>query len=204
MRHVYVSTRDAGLRPAAPRSDTAPNPDDNRVRFTAWLLPSGKVPQVTNAECVNTGSAVIYFNLAKDAASTTADFDVHSGLDSGGMIRGGGACLVVVVLAGSSGVGAQEAAAGPITNPVPLGAKSIATGGRLFQKYCKACHNADATGDGPLAPKGCPSAEPHRRRLEIRRDRRRDLHEHPRRHRAAIRHEADEEPDDRHRNLGTW
>ena len=153
MRHVYVSTRDAGLRPAAPRSDTAPNPDDNRVRFTAWLLPSGKVPQVTNAECVNTGSAVIYFNLAKDAASTTADFDVHSGLDSGGMIRGGGACLVVVVLAGSSGVGAQEAAAGPITNPVPLGAKSIATGGRLFQKYCKACHNADATGDGPLAPK---------------------------------------------------
>ena len=40
-----------------------------------------------------------------------------------------------------------------VTNPVPPAAKSIAAGAQLYQKYCKACHGEDATGDGPLAPK---------------------------------------------------
>ena len=43
--------------------------------------------------------------------------------------------------------------AGQVTNPVPPAAKSIAAGAQLYQKYCKACHGEDATGDGPLAPK---------------------------------------------------
>jgi mono/diheme cytochrome c family protein len=45
------------------------------------------------------------------------------------------------------------AARGQIVNPVPPAAKSIAAGAQLYQKYCKACHGEDATGDGPLAPK---------------------------------------------------
>jgi cytochrome c oxidase cbb3-type subunit 3 len=40
-----------------------------------------------------------------------------------------------------------------IANPVPPAAKSIAAGAQLYQKYCKACHGEDATGDGPMAPK---------------------------------------------------
>jgi cytochrome c oxidase cbb3-type subunit 3 len=42
---------------------------------------------------------------------------------------------------------------GQAANPVPPAAKSIAAGADLYQKYCKACHGADATGDGPMAPK---------------------------------------------------
>jgi len=48
---------------------------------------------------------------------------------------------------------ATVAARGQIANPVPPAPKSIAAGAQLYQKYCKACHGEDATGDGPLAPK---------------------------------------------------
>ena len=43
--------------------------------------------------------------------------------------------------------------ASELTNPVPPTVKSIETGRQLFQKYCKACHGENATGDGPQAPK---------------------------------------------------
>ena len=91
--------------------------------------------------------------------------------------------------------------ASEVTNPVPSTAKSIETGRQLFQKYCKACHGEDATGNGPHGAEGRPSSEPDRRRVEIRRHRRRDLHEHSRRHRSEVRHEIVEEPDDRRRDL---
>ena len=48
---------------------------------------------------------------------------------------------------------AASSVSGQTTNPVPPAAKSIAAGAQLYQKYCKACHGEDATGDGPLAPK---------------------------------------------------
>ena len=50
-------------------------------------------------------------------------------------------------------IAAAAPLAGQFTNPVPPAAKSIAAGAQLYQKYCKACHGEDATGDGPLAPK---------------------------------------------------
>jgi mono/diheme cytochrome c family protein len=40
-----------------------------------------------------------------------------------------------------------------IKNPVAANAVSIKAGEAVFKKYCAFCHNADATGDGPLAPK---------------------------------------------------
>lgn len=43
--------------------------------------------------------------------------------------------------------------ASEVTNPVPSTPKSVETGRRLFQKYCRGCHGEDATGNGPLAPK---------------------------------------------------
>ena len=44
--------------------------------------------------------------------------------------------------------------ASEVTNPVPSTAKSIETGRQLFQKYCKACHGEDATGNGPHGAEG--------------------------------------------------
>ena len=41
-----------------------------------------------------------------------------------------------------------------IKNPVPSTAASITAGAAVFKKYCAFCHNADAKGNGPLAPKG--------------------------------------------------
>ena len=43
--------------------------------------------------------------------------------------------------------------ASALQNPVPSTPKSIDTGRQLFQTYCTGCHGADATGNGPLAPK---------------------------------------------------
>jgi mono/diheme cytochrome c family protein len=39
-------------------------------------------------------------------------------------------------------------------NPVPATAESIKAGQALFQKNCRFCHNADAKGNGPMAPEG--------------------------------------------------
>ena len=41
-----------------------------------------------------------------------------------------------------------------LKNPVPASAESIAAGKALFQKNCRFCHNADAKGNGPMAPQG--------------------------------------------------
>ena len=39
-------------------------------------------------------------------------------------------------------------------NPVASSAESIKAGQALFQKNCRFCHNADAKGNGPMAPEG--------------------------------------------------
>ncbi|HVH29557.1 MAG TPA: CHRD domain-containing protein [Vicinamibacterales bacterium] len=61
-------------------SDTAPA-DDNRPQFTASLLPSNEVPAITDSEATGSGTAVIHFNLTRDAAgaitAATADFTVE-------------------------------------------------------------------------------------------------------------------------------
>mgnify|MGYP001478787961 CR=1 FL=1 len=38
-------------------------------------------------------------------------------------------------------------------NPVASTQASITAGAAAFKKYCSFCHNADAKGNGPLAPK---------------------------------------------------
>jgi mono/diheme cytochrome c family protein len=46
-----------------------------------------------------------------------------------------------------------SAAARAVKNPVPSKPASITAGAAAFKKYCAFCHNADAKGNGPLAPK---------------------------------------------------
>jgi mono/diheme cytochrome c family protein len=46
-----------------------------------------------------------------------------------------------------------HAAARAIKNPVASTPASITAGAATFKKYCAFCHNADAKGNGPLAPK---------------------------------------------------
>jgi mono/diheme cytochrome c family protein len=41
-----------------------------------------------------------------------------------------------------------------VKNPVASTAPSVTAGAAVFKKYCAFCHNADAKGNGPLAPKG--------------------------------------------------
>ena len=41
-----------------------------------------------------------------------------------------------------------------LKNTVPSSATSIAAGEKTFQKMCAFCHGKDATGNGPMAPKG--------------------------------------------------
>jgi len=63
---------------------------------------------------------------------------------------------VLCLAPGGLGLGAQQpgaASASAIKNPVAATEKSIDSGRKLFQQYCKACHGADATGNGPLTPK---------------------------------------------------
>jgi mono/diheme cytochrome c family protein len=55
-------------------------------------------------------------------------------------------------------VQAQEPGGSPearkVKNPVTSNAASVTAGAAVFKKYCAFCHNADAKGNGPLAPKG--------------------------------------------------
>src|SRR5687767_14848972 len=55
-------------------------------------------------------------------------------------------------------VQAQEVGGNPearkVKNPVVSSAASVTAGAAVFKKYCAFCHNADAKGNGPLAPKG--------------------------------------------------
>jgi mono/diheme cytochrome c family protein len=41
-----------------------------------------------------------------------------------------------------------------VKNPVASTAASVTAGAAVYKKYCAFCHNADAKGNGPLAPKG--------------------------------------------------
>jgi len=69
--------------------------------------------------------------------------------------------VLCVVFGGSSLLSQQPGAGAPASatkNPVAATEKSIESGRKLFQQYCKACHGADATGSGPLAPKDVPPA----------------------------------------------
>jgi len=64
--------------------------------------------------------------------------------------------LTWVVLVGIS-ASAQEPggsdAGKKLKNPVAASPESIKAGAAAFGKYCKFCHNADAKGNGPMAPK---------------------------------------------------
>jgi CHRD domain-containing protein len=64
-------------------SDTAPNPSENRPRFTATLSPSQENPPITSSEQTATGLAVIHLNLTRDSGgaitAATTDFSVEMG-----------------------------------------------------------------------------------------------------------------------------
>jgi mono/diheme cytochrome c family protein len=66
---------------------------------------------------------------------------------------------VVVVLAVFAGLSASAQQPGgsedgkKLKNPVASSPDSIKAGAASFGKYCKFCHNADAKGNGPMAPK---------------------------------------------------
>jgi len=49
---------------------------------------------------------------------------------------------------GGAGHWMAPAAAAAIQNPIKSSKASIATGSKLFQQYCAACHGANAEGDG--------------------------------------------------------
>ena len=98
-------------------------------------------------------------------------------------------------------IAAAAPLAGQVTNPVPPAAKSIAAGAQLYQKYCKACHGEDATGDGPLAPKDVHPPNLRDAEWKYGATDGEIFTQHQQRHRPQVRHEGDEEPDDRHRHL---
>jgi mono/diheme cytochrome c family protein len=64
-----------------------------------------------------------------------------------------GLVLICLVLAGVAQTRGGTPAARTLKNPVAANAASIAAGGAAYMKYCAFCHNADAKGNGPLAPK---------------------------------------------------
>jgi mono/diheme cytochrome c family protein len=69
--------------------------------------------------------------------------------------------LFIIVLAVGVFVGLSASAHQPggseagkkLKNPVASSPESIKAGAASFAKYCKFCHNADAKGNGPMAPK---------------------------------------------------
>ena len=64
---------------------------------------------------------------------------------------------LTVTILGMTSVSAQNkggsAEGKRMKNPVGVSAASIAAGKALYTKSCQVCHNADAKGDGPMAPK---------------------------------------------------
>ena len=63
------------------------------------------------------------------------------------------AVLLFAFTAYAQSPGGNAAARGLSKNPVPSKPASITAGAAAFKKYCAFCHNADAKGNGPLAPK---------------------------------------------------
>ncbi len=59
----------------------------------------------------------------------------------------------VAIAQGRQGATTGNPEARQLKNPVAAAPESIAAGRQAFQKFCAACHNKDAKGDGPLAPK---------------------------------------------------
>lgn len=59
----------------------------------------------------------------------------------------------IVSFAVAAGAQVKNPEAAKIKNPVKSTPESIAAGKTAYMKYCKFCHNDDATGNGPLAPK---------------------------------------------------
>src|SRR5262245_61745355 len=66
--------------------------------------------------------------------------------------------VAVFVFASAAFVAAQTVGGSPagkaMKNPVASSPESIKAGQALFQKNCRFCHNADAKGNGPMAPEG--------------------------------------------------
>jgi mono/diheme cytochrome c family protein len=67
-----------------------------------------------------------------------------------------GAAAAWLIALGSAALTAQapkSADAPKLKNPIKPTAESIQAGKTVYNKYCKFCHNEDATGNGALAPK---------------------------------------------------
>jgi mono/diheme cytochrome c family protein len=66
------------------------------------------------------------------------------------------ACALVAMLAstGAAQNPGGSAEGKKMKNPVASSPESIKAGQQLFQKNCRFCHNADAKGNGPMAPEG--------------------------------------------------
>lgn len=66
--------------------------------------------------------------------------------------------IVALVFTSAALVGAQNPGGDPeakkMKNLVASSPESIKAGQALFQKNCRFCHNADAKGNGPMAPEG--------------------------------------------------
>jgi mono/diheme cytochrome c family protein len=60
--------------------------------------------------------------------------------------------LTLILAAARAEGGIADAKA--MKNPVKATPESIDAGKAVYTKYCRFCHNADAKGNGPLAPKG--------------------------------------------------
>ena len=63
------------------------------------------------------------------------------------------ACVILAAVNATAQSPAGNAGARKIKNPVAATAASIKAGEATYKKYCAFCHNTDAKGEGPLAPK---------------------------------------------------
>jgi len=58
-----------------------------------------------------------------------------------------------VPVPGTTTIVKDSAAAEKLKNPIPADEKSVATGARLFEIYCEACHGKEGRGDGLVGAK---------------------------------------------------
>ena len=69
------------------------------------------------------------------------------------ILCGAAAAWLIAFGAAALSAEAPKSTAAKMKNPVKPTAESIAAGKTAYNKYCKFCHNEDATGNGALAPK---------------------------------------------------